>query len=179
MRFALFKGEKSVTDLASRLFRIQGRGLQAAIQQAADALLKANPQLKNISKIRMGSLVAIPDTAPPLHPDEQVIAPGPARSFAAERVQSAFNTLHQRLGEIETMAAEKLKSGMDRLQTPKVKAALKTVAEQNPALSEGLPSLDSIVKDTKEMLKDLRAAQDSRKQALIQMRAALASFATK
>src|SRR5712692_20084 len=126
MRFAMFKGEKSVTDLATRLFRIQGKGSQAATKRAADALLKANPQLSGMSKVPVGSLIAIPDTAPPVHPDEQAIAPGLVRSLGAERVQSAFDSLHQRLKEIETSAAEKLKSGLDSVQTAEVKAAVRT-----------------------------------------------------
>jgi hypothetical protein len=179
MRFVLFKGEKSISDLATRLFRILGRGSEAANKQAADALLKANPQLSDIAKVPVGSPIAIPDTAPPLHPDEQVIAPGLANSFAAERVLSAFESLHQRLSEIETTAAEKVKSGMDRVQTPEMKAGLKTAAGENPNLAERLPNLDSIAKDTKEMLDDLQAAQNSRKQVLTQIQAALASFAKK
>src|SRR5436189_5995906 len=99
MRFVVFKGEKSVTDLANRLFRIPGGSGQPAIKQAAAALLKANPQLKDISKVPIGSLIAIPDTAPPLNPDEQVIVPGVATPFAVERVRSALDSLYQRLDE--------------------------------------------------------------------------------
>ncbi len=177
MRFAMFKGEKSVTDLANRLFRIQGRGSQAATKQTADALLSANPQLQDLSKVPVGSLIAIPDTAPPVSPGEEAIAPRAAPSSVAESVQGAFDLLDQRLSAIETMAAEKMKSGMDRVQTPEMKKALKTTAAQYPDLADKLPNLDSIAKDTKQMLKDLQAAQDSRKQAVSQMRAALAVFA--
>ncbi len=176
MRFVLFKGEKSIADLVDRLFRIGGRGAPAATKQAASALLKANPQLKDISTVPAGSLIAIPETAPPLHPDEQAIAPGLANSFAAERIQNAFDSLHQRLSKIETMAAEKVKSGMDRMQTPEMKAGLKTAAAQNPNLVERLPNLDSVAKDTQRALKDLQAAQDSRQKVLTQLQTTLTSF---
>ena len=180
MRFALFKGEKNVTALINRLFSIQGRGAQAATQQAAAALLKANPQLKEVSKVPVGSLIAIPDTVPPLNPGEQVFAPSLSNSFAAERVQSAFELLHQRLDEIETMAAEKIKSGMDRLQTHEMKAAVKAAAKKSPTnLADKLPNLDSVDKDPNQMLKGLQSAQDSRKQALTKMRAALTAFSKK
>jgi len=194
MRFAVFKGEKNVIDLANRLFRIQGPSSQAATKQAADALLNANPQLQDLSKVPVGSLIIIPDTAPPpspgeqaiapgtvppVSPEEQAIAPGTVHSFVAERVQSAFDSLDQRLTAIETMAAEKIKSGMDRLQTPEMEKALKTTIAQYPDLAAKLPSLDSVAKDAERMLKDLQAAQDSRKQAFTQMRAALASLAKK
>ncbi len=176
MRFAIYKGEKSVIDLANRLFRLQGKGSQAATRQAADALLKANPQLSDISKVLPGALITIPDTAPPMHPDEQAVTPALVRSFAVERVQSAFDALHQRLSEIETSATDQAKAGMDRMQTPEVKAASKTIAGLNPNLAEVLPSMDNVAKDTKTMLKDSQTVQDLRKQSQTQMRTALASF---
>src|SRR5215831_7628562 len=89
MRFAIFKGERNVTDLASRLFRVQSRGAQAAIKQAADALLQANPQLKDLNKVLVGSLIAIPDTAPPITLGEDA-ATVFVRSFAAQNIQTAF-----------------------------------------------------------------------------------------
>ena len=177
MRFAIYKGEKSVTDLANRLFRLQGRGSQAATRHAADALLKANPQLSDISKMPPGSLIAVPDTAPPMHPDEQAVTPGLVRSFAVDRVQSAFDALHQRLSEIETTAADQFKAGMDRMQAPEVKAASKTVAGLNPNLADVLPSIDIAAKDIKPILKDSQTIQDLRKQSQTEMKAALASFA--
>jgi|SRR5581483_9278606 len=177
MRFAVYKGEKSVTDLANRLFRLQGRGSQTATRQAADALLKANPQLSDISKVAPGTLITVPDTAPPLHPDEQAVTPALVRSFAVDRVQNAFDALHQRLSEIETSATDQVKTNMDRMQTTEVKAATKTVAGLNPNLAEILPNIDTVAKDTKTLLKDSQTVQDLRKQSQAQMRAALASFA--
>ena len=177
MRFAIYKGEKSVADLANRLFRLHGRGSQATTKQAADALLKANPQLSDISKLSPGALIAVPDTAPPIHPDEQAITPGLVRSFAVERVQSAFDALHQRLSEIETEAADQTKAAMDRMQTAEVKAAARTVAALNPNIAELLPGMDTMAKDFKTMLKDLQTVQDLRKQSQTQMRASLSSFA--
>jgi|SRR5579859_156504 len=177
MRFTIYKGEKSVTDLASRLFHLQGKGSQAATKQAADALLKANPQLTDLSKLAPGSLIAIPDTAPPVSPDERAITPDLVRSFAVDRVQTAFDDLHQRLSDIETEAADQAKAAMDRMQTPEVKAAARAVAGLNPNVAEVLPSPDNIVKDMKAMLKDSQTVQDLRKQSQTQMRAVLSSFA--
>ncbi len=177
MRFAIFKGEKSVADLATRLFRVQGRGSQATMKQAAEALLKANPQLNDLSKVPVGSLIAIPDKAPPVAPEEQAVSVGLVRSLAALNIQSAFDFLQKRLSDIETTAAERLKSGTDRMQTPEIKAGLKSAAQQNFVVGNQMPSLDSIAKDTKEILRDLQTAQDARKQALTQLRTALISLA--
>ena len=120
----------------------------------------------------------IPDSAPPLNPDEQVIAPSLANSFATERVRSAVDSMHRRLSEIETMAAEMIKSGMDRIQTPEMKSALTTTVEQNSVLIDVLPTIAGITKSSKDVLKALQTAQNSRKQTLSQIRAALDPFAT-
>ena len=177
MRFAIFRGEKSVADLANRLFRLQGKGSQAATRQAADALLKANPQLSDLSKVPPGSLIAIPDTAPPLHPDEQAVAPGLVRALAVNQVQDAFDSLHQRLSDIEATAEDQMKAAVERFRAPEVKAAAKTVAGLNPNIGEFLPNIDTLAQESKAMLKDLRTVQDLRKQSQAQVRAALSSFA--
>src|SRR6266496_4468995 len=129
MRFAMFKGEKTVNDLASRLFRARERGSQRAMKQATDALLKANPQLENLSKVPVGALIIIPDTTPPITPGEEVTSAAFLRSFAAPNIQAALDSLQQRLGEIETAALDRVKSATERFQGPEVKRALKTAAD--------------------------------------------------
>jgi hypothetical protein len=177
----MFKGEKSVTDLAVRLFHIHGRGAQAAAGRAADALLKANPQLKKLSEVPDGSLIVIPDAAPPLPPEEEVTSFASVRSSIARNVQAAFDSLQQRLGDIETSALDRIKSGTGRFQTKEaakeMKTALKTAADAGFVLPYAPPSLDSVAKDVKEMSKDVRAMQSARKQVRTKLSAALTSFA--
>jgi hypothetical protein len=179
MRFVIFKGEKSVNDLAARIFRIQGPGSQAATSQAADALVKANPQLADLTKVPVGSVITVPDNAPAISSDEQAVAARVVGSLTAQTVQSAFDGLQQHLTEIESPAASRLKSAMDRIQTTDFKVALKNLSDQSPQLVDWLPSLDGIAKDTEEMIKDLQSAGDLRKQSLTQLQAALALFAKK
>jgi phage tail protein X len=177
MRFVMFKGEKTINDLGSRLFRVRGRGSQLAMKQATDALLKANPQLKDLSKVPMGALITIPDTAPPIAPGEEVTSAAFVRSLAAENVQAALDSLQQRLSDIETSALDRIRSGMDRFQTREVKTALKTAADANFTFLGVAPSLDGTAKDAKEMLENVRIAQNARKQVVSKVRAALSSFA--
>jgi hypothetical protein len=178
MRFVIFKGEKSVGDLATRIFHNQGSGTQAAAN-LADVLVKTNPQLADLSKVPLGSLIAVPDNAPAISPDEQVIVSGVARTLAAQTVQSAFDALQQRLTAIEGSAANRLTSALDRTQTPDFLTALKNLSDQRPELVGHLPTADSIAQDTADVMKDLQAAQALRKQSLAQLQAALASFPRK
>ena len=177
MRFVMFKGEKTVNDLASRLFRLRGRGSQAAMKQATDALLKANPQLKDLSKIPVGALITIPDTVPPIAPGEEVTSAAFVRSLAAENVQAALDSFQHRLSDIESSVLDRLRSGMGRFQTTEVKTALKTAADANFTFLGAAPSLDRTAKDAKEMLKNVEITKNARKQVVTKVRAALSSFA--
>ena len=90
MSYAIYKGEKNMSELVSRLFGLQGKGTQSAIKQAADALLKTNPQLKDFSKVAVGSVIAVPGTAPPLQSAVQANEFTVMRSSAVMSAQQAF-----------------------------------------------------------------------------------------
>ena len=179
MRFVIFKGEQTVVDLAKRLFNLKGRGSGEATKQAADALLKANPHLKDVSNVPPGSLVAVPDHAPSIAPEELTVASSLGRSLTAQTVQGAFDSLQQRIGDIEVSSAGLIQTALDRIQTPEFKAALQDVSEQNPELTARLPVIESVSKDSKEVLTDLKSGQSLRKQSVTDLKAALASFAKK
>jgi hypothetical protein len=178
MRFVILKNEKSISDLAARLFSIKGRGSQAATKLAADALLKANPQLADLSMVSAGSIVAIPDHAPAISADEEVIEPGAMRSLTVQMVQTAINGLHQRLTEIENTAANRLRSAASGVPAANSKSPT-NVSGLNAELAKYLPSSDSIAKDTASFLKNVQQVQDSPKASLTQLNAALVSFARK
>jgi len=177
MRFVLFNGEKSINDLATRIFAIQGTNAQAATTQAAAALAKANPQLADLTKVSVGSLIAVPDNAPAIAPDQQAIASNLVRSLAVQTVQSASDTLQQRLTAIETAASTKLKSAMDNFPTTNFKTAIQNLS--NPEIVKRLPSLDVISKTPADAATVVQSAQDLRKQSLNQLTSAIASFVKK
>src|ERR1700733_513111 len=101
MRFVMFEGENSISDLVARIFGIHGRGSQASAKQAEAHLLKANPHLTDLSKVPVGSLVAVPDTAPPISPDQRAVASSAARSLTVQTGQSALGAMQQRLTYLE------------------------------------------------------------------------------
>ena len=174
MRFVVFKGEKSVADLADRLFVTSGKA--KASKQTLAALLQANPQLNNIDKVPAGSLIAVPDSAPPLNPAEKVVVSN-ASSIAATVVGAALTSLYQSLDQMEAEAGDKIKAGMDDLQSADMKSAIKTVSGQGVSFAGRVPSIDAVVKYARQLTKDLQAAQQSRQRALKQIQAAISSFA--
>lgn len=150
MSYAIYKGEKNMSELVSRLFRLQGKGTQSAIKQAADALLKTNPQLKDFSKVAIGSVIAVPDTAPPLQSAVQANEFTVMRSSAVMSAQQAFSAGGQQFAELDAraIAAVKLLLGLSK------SSQLRTEAAKNPDLKQALAQ---IATTTAEVLKDLES----------------------
>ncbi len=168
MRLAVFKGERSVDDLAARLFQIRGRDPQAS-KQASDALLRANPQLANLDRLPAGSVVVVPDTPHPVNTGETVepailAATGRIRA-ASEQVAAFTSSLAAVSKDATTQADATLKLLKDR--------SLKAAADKDPTLAQRLASIDQ---NTKATLKDLHAKQTMLQQAIAQMRQDLENF---
>ncbi len=169
MSFAIFKGEKNVTELAARLFRLRGAGSQPAAKEAGDALLKANPQLKEISKVPVGSVVVVPPEAPTLHQDE---SPAPAemvRAFAAERAQQFSALLDSRLSDLESRAGDATNEILSLAKSREAEAA----ASNSRNLEQNLPA---IIKSAESRLKDIKSNQDSRTKTMAELRKELSQF---
>jgi hypothetical protein len=169
MSFAIYKGEKNVTELAARLFKLRGSSSQAAVKQASDALLRANPQLKDISQVPIGSVVVVPPDAPAVSPDQSPAPANIVRAFAAARAQQLLATLDSRLSDIDAQANDATNAILALAKTKEVKAA----AANDPNLKANLPA---IVKSSETRLKNLKGSQDSRTKAIAAVRKGLTQF---
>jgi ABC-type Fe3+-hydroxamate transport system substrate-binding protein len=103
MSFAIFKGETDIKDLVNRLFRLPDGN---TAQQAADALMQANPQLKDMSKVPSGSVIVVPGNAPPLRPTEAAPAAAVRQLSLTQQAQQALYDLDQRLAAIDARATQ-------------------------------------------------------------------------
>jgi len=160
MSFAIYKGEKNISELVSRLFRLQGKGSQAANKQAADALLKANPQLKDFSKLALGSVITMPETAPLLHPAARADRFVLMRSAAVQRARQAMGVGDSQLTEVR--AVDATKSFLELSKSRELQAA----AANNPDLKKGLAE---IITTAEQMLKDLQTAPAARKDQIAEL----------
>jgi hypothetical protein len=172
MSFAIFKGETSVKDLVNRLFGLQGKNAQAKADQAAEALVKANPQLNNINNVPVGTIIKIPPTAPPLKPAEQGVVPGAARAAAAAQAQSMLNSLHQRLADLDARAAVGTRALLDAAQSQQTRDAV----VKNATVKADFPSVIESIQTT---LKAIPVTQEARSKSLADIQAHLQPFATK
>jgi hypothetical protein len=175
MPFTIFRGEQSIAELVHRLFDIKGPDLQVQMQRASDDLLKANPQLKDLSKLPVGTPIAIPDTLPHVRPEELTPDTSTPRSVATQNIQTAFEHLVQRLNDIDATVVENVKSSLARLQTPQMKAAIKAVGDQQSDMGDLISSFPSAA-DFNDLLKEIASAQKPRLQAVADLTAALNLF---
>jgi hypothetical protein len=84
MNFAIFKGEKSINDLVTRLYQVKSWGSTATIKSLAQGLIQANSQLANLATVAVGSLITVPDAAQPINQAELVAGAPPAANQPAQ-----------------------------------------------------------------------------------------------
>ncbi len=169
MSFAIYKGEKNVAELATRLFQLRGSGSKTTVKQASDALLKANPQLKDISQVPIGSVIVVPPDAPALQPGQSPAPANLVRAFAAQRTQQLLASLDSRLADIESRATDATNAILALTRTKEIRSA----AAEDANLKGNLAA---IVKSSETRLKDLKSVQDSRTKAIAELRKGLAQF---
>lgn len=170
MSFAIFKGETSIKDLVSRLFGISGKSSQAKAEQAANALLQANPQLQDISKVPVGTVLKVPATAPPLNPAEAAPVTLASRTAIATQAQQTLDGINQRLTDIETRAAASASAFLALAQSRQAQATI----QSSPEVKEQLPNL---IAATQSLVKATQSNQQARAQTLTGVRTRLQAFA--
>lgn len=132
MAIASFRGEKSVADLADKLYtKLTPRQRELAV----DAILKANPQLAEIDKVPQGTLLNLP-VLPELRakatrklesPDDQIVS----------QLRDALNAHGKRLAERNRQALTALEETRRHLEDK----ALAEAIHKNPALPEVVQSI--------------------------------------
>ena len=172
MSFAIFKGETNLKDLVGRLFTISGKGSQTKADQAAKVLVQTNPQLKDLSKVPVGSVINIPAAAPALKPSEEVQLRGSSRAAVTLRAQQSLEVLSRRLSEIDVRAASGAAAFLALAQSPQAQSIAQTSPELKDQLTNLITSAQAAVTAT-------NASQGEGQQAGVAMRTTLVTFAGK
>lgn len=166
MSIAIFKGETSLKELVNRLFGFSSKSSAASVAQATNALLAANPQLQNISKVPVGTVINVPASAPPVVPAQAAPA-SVTRSIAVSgQAQQALDLLSQRLTDIDTRASAATTALLALAQSKQAQ----TLAQNTPDLKTQLPALVSAQQTTSS---EIKTSQDLRSQALSALRSRL------
>ncbi len=170
MSFAIFKGEKNVKDLAKRLFGLSDKSSPAKVDQATGALLQANPQLKDVSKVPVGSIISVPATAPPLNPAEAAPAAVTNRVAIAGQAQHTLDLLNRRLADIESRVTSDAKALLTLAQSKQTQADVQSSSEMKAQMPILITSLQTVMTSTE-------TSQNLRSQAISGLHASLQTFA--
>jgi hypothetical protein len=169
MSFAIYKGDKNMAELVGRLFQLQGKGSQTAAKKATDALLKANPNLKDMTNVPVGSIIAVPETVAPIQPSESVSESAIMRSAVVARSQASLDLVEQQFASISARAVGLTQSLLNATDLPELRAATKDSADLRRGLAE-------IITTTQEMLKDLEGDQAARSAEVNEIQSDLMTF---
>src|SRR6266540_243048 len=120
-QLAIFKGEKSLDDLAARLFRVNG-GTQAR-KQATEALVRANPHLANLDRLPPGSVVVVPDTPHAVNAGEVMQPANLATVVPVRSVGEQVNGFTNALAAVSKDAAARADATLKLLDEQSLKAA--------------------------------------------------------
>lgn len=147
MPIATFRGERDVADIADHLFsKLTDNQRKKVVEQ----LFKANPQLRDIRKMKKGAILRVPDmpelrtktTRSLENPDDQI----------ADMVADALKGFEERL---QTKMEEESKNIVSQLSLLKSDSFLRQVANSDV--------LQLLAKDATEALK--KRTQDLKQQA--------------
>jgi len=158
MAIATYRGEKSVTEIADKLF-VRLTPTQRAKAEAE--LLKANPQLKNITKVREGAILHIPDI-PELHQTAARDLENP-RAQIAKDLEAALDDYAKRLVERTKTEQQATKTQTTLLKSARFKRLLVNSPNRQALAAQATKALDARAKDLGERRK---TAEKAIKQAI-------------
>jgi hypothetical protein len=167
MSFVIFKGEKNIQDLVSRIFHLPNASAKAT-QDAQDALLEANPQLKDLSKVPVGSVLEVPSMAAPVNETQQAPANVVQWIAATRQAQESLSALDQRLSDIEQQAKDAGAAFVSLARSKQFAAIVKS--DQFKSMAEAIPALSEqkslLTGSLKSITKAVQNQQKARTQAI-------------
>jgi hypothetical protein len=168
MRIATYEGEKSMPELVARLFNITGAKAGLRQQEAEAALREANPHLRDLRSVPVGTPIVVPDL--------RGVRPSKESRPVRGDVQALVRTLQGSLGEVAEalddsarLAGEAVNQDLALLRSKEVK----DLAAQDRNLARKVKDLTASSQRLRTETKAHRAAQAD---AVAQLRTDLEEF---
>jgi hypothetical protein len=157
MQYATTSGERSVSELVTRLYGVGER--TAAGRSADQALRKANPELEEIAELPRGSVVEVPEVEGAEPPKPLADLTGAIGVAAVRSVKSGLDSLEQVLEDVVHERVQQAAEARKLLGSADVKRA----ARENPALAATLKAASA---QTEAELEEARALRTVQRKAL-------------
>ncbi len=158
MQFVAYKGERSLDDVARRVFKIQGAKAAEQTKQAVAALLEANPHLRDLKNVAEGTPIIVP-TVPGLAPAAT------QGDFTAQVVSSLGETLKNADSVLGRALAREMEEARQMAELAQDKRLAK-LAEQSPEIKERLAQT---LKAVEEHLKEIETRKKATSEGLSQL----------
>jgi hypothetical protein len=171
MRLATYKGEKKISELVERFYRIEGRGSRAVTKEAEEALLKANPHLGDLRKLRDGAVIVVPPVA-------EASDTAAATPFE-ELTRDLADHLRQALDQVDLALADSIRA---EVEDAREAASLSKSREFKALADKFAPVKDrlaSVMQAAKVRLEQAEAADAMRKRAVSRLEKQLAALANR
>jgi hypothetical protein len=166
MRFAIFKGETSIKELVLRLFNVKGTATADVTKQAADSLVKANPQLADLGKVPFGSKIVVPDTSLPVNPDEVRTPVAVGTNLRTTEIAANLENVKAALPNAVSATVAKANAMLALVNRPEVQAA----AASDPELAA---VLNTISQKANASIQNAQTQQKRLQEALAQLQSEL------
>lgn len=129
MRLTTIKAEKSLADLARKVYKISAADDAAKLAEAERALVRANPHLKDFAAVKPGATVVVPDVEGLKHalPEGVRLKVGPIDADAPLR--RSLTSLKGKLGNASERGRLTAERTLEALKSPALKAAIKESPE--------------------------------------------------
>jgi hypothetical protein len=128
---SVYRGERSLSALARRLYE----GSRADLQRGQDALLEANPRLRDLSKVAEGSGILVPEIEGATRTDESMPLESAVAAQVASAVQDAWAPIAEQLTASAAVERARADQSLQVVKARQVKAAAKTTRRLGKAVT--------------------------------------------
>lgn len=150
-KLARVKGEKNLSELAKRLFKIEGTKEREHYKRVEKALLSANPHLRDLKNVPSGTFIIVPEVAETRHSEETrpIVADELARGMllAVGGIRAAFD-------KSLTRRKEEAEETLNLIKSKDLKSLARKDEGVKKQLTEVSTNANAQIKDVKEAEKD-------------------------
>jgi hypothetical protein len=160
MRYVTTSGDKSVGELAARIYGVEPRS--AAARKAVKAIREANPELERIEELPRGTIVEVPEEVSGKEPRRALEALTDSVGVSAVRsLRAGLDEFAEALDEIADRRLEEARAERKLLGS----AAFKAAGREEPALERDRKALadenEAEIEEARALKKEQKAALGS------------------
>lgn len=154
MRFATFDGEKEIRTLVQRLYDIRDRGSAERFRRAEEALLAANPVLEDFSRVKIGTILRVPEVAT-VRSTSEIQPLGSAVNAAIQAAQRQLDGLEAALEKTFARQSDEAKKTLELSRS----RVIQNLAEKEPLLKQQIPEIRKTVEARLTALEKLKISR--------------------